>query len=355
MKIETYGAADLSESRLAGLFERLPDVSIAVVGDFFLDKYLIVDQALAEVSLETGLEAHQVVAKRCSPGAAGTVTNNLTALGVGAVYAVGFIGEDGEGFDLARGLEATGVRLDYLVRRGDLFTPTYTKPMLRDAGGSEREMSRLDVKNRQPLPREAEDAIIARLEECFATVDGVIVADQVQERDRGVITDRVRERLSQLAAAHPEKVTLVDSRARIGEYRNLTLKPNRAEAAHAIGGTGEPPIDRDEVAAIGLTLSRRSGRPAYVTLSEDGVLLCDGESDRVVHVPGVPVRGEIDPVGAGDSASAGIVAARCAGASPIEAALVANLVASLIVQQIGTTGTTSPARVVDRHRLARSL
>ncbi len=65
-------------------------------------------------------------------------------------------------------------------------------------------------------------------------------------------------------------------------------------------------------------------------------------------VPGYPVEGPIDVVGAGDSATAGIVSALLSGASRLEAAAVGNLVASITVQQLGTTGTANPRQVIDR-------
>ena len=67
----------MSSDRLRELVDRFPQARIAVIGDFFLDKYFDVDPALAEVSLETGKTAHQVAAIRHSPGAAGTVVCNL--------------------------------------------------------------------------------------------------------------------------------------------------------------------------------------------------------------------------------------------------------------------------------------
>ena len=57
-------------------------------------------------------------------------------------------------------------------------------------------------------------------------------------------------------------------------------------------------------------------------------------------MPGLEVAGPIDIVGAGDSVAAGIVSALCAGASNPEAALVGNLVASITIQQLGTTAET---------------
>jgi sugar/nucleoside kinase (ribokinase family) len=64
---------------------------------------------------------------------------------------------------------------------------------------------------------------------------------------------------------------------------------------------------------------------------------------RAVRVPE-----PTDPTGAGDSATAGAVLAICAGASPTEAALVANLVASITVQQLAVTGTASPDQLGPR-------
>jgi sugar/nucleoside kinase (ribokinase family) len=65
--------------------------------------------------------------------------------------------------------------------------------------------------------------------------------------------------------------------------------------------------------------------------------------------PAQPVRGPIDIVGAGDSATSGIVASLLRGASDFEAADVANLVAGITIQQLGTTGTATPQQVLARH------
>ena len=187
---------------------------------------------------------------------------------------------------------------------------------------------------------------------------------QVQERNQGVVTDRVRARLAELASIYPGKVFSVDSRTRIGEFRGLTLKPNRSEAALALDAAHSGEVSRERAAEIGLALSHRSGRPVYLTLSEDGVLVCAAAGvpwgriaeaspaprNTCIHVAGVAASGPIDPVGAGDSACAGIVSALCAGATPAEAALVGNLVASITIQQLGTTGAAAPSEVLARYR-----
>jgi len=335
----------MDQGRLDALLDRLPAVRVLVVGDFFLDKYLTIDRQLAEVSLETGLEAHQVVEVRTSPGAAGTVASNLRALDVGVV-ALSIIGDDGQAYELLQGLVARGVDIGPLLQRPDRFTPTYTKPMLREADGQEHELQRLDIKNRTPLLEAVEQTLIARLREIVPRVDGVVISDQVQERNCGVITDRVRDEIAALARAHPQQVFIADSRERIGLFREVIVKPNLHEALQAVGVTEGKPSGLARAEACAVELNRRTRRPAFVTLAAEGILVHTGKACQ--HVPVVPVTGPIDVVGAGDSVMAGIVAALCAGAEPEEAALVGNLVASITIQQIGTTGTASRRQVRER-------
>jgi rfaE bifunctional protein kinase chain/domain len=335
----------MNRDRLDALLDRLPTVSVLVVGDFFLDKYMIIDRQLAEVSLETGLEAHQVVEVRTSPGAAGTVASNLRALDVG-VLALSVIGDDGQAYELLQGLVACGVDIGPLLQRPDRFTPTYTKPMLREAGGQEHELQRLDIKNRTPLPEAVEQTLIARLREIVPRVHGVVISDQAQERNCGVITDRVRDEIAVLARAHPQQIFVADSRERIGSFREVIVKPNLREAVQAVGVAKDGVSELVLAEECAVELNQHTHCPVFITLGAEGILVWSGEAGW--HVPAVPVTGPIDVVGAGDSVMAGIVAALCAGAKPEEAALVGNLVASITIQQIGTTGTASRQQVRER-------
>lgn len=350
----------LTSDRFLEILEGFPRVRLAVFGDFFLDKYLVIDPVLAELSLETGLEAHQVVAMRSSPGAAGTVTNNLAALEIGSIHAVGAIGDDGNGYELRQGLQRTGVNMEHLLVLDEIFTPTYTKPMVIAEDGGECESNRVDIKNRRPLSEVVQQRLIAELLAVLDEVDAVIIADQVEEPHLGVVTDWVREQLAEIAAKHPEKVFFADSRASIAAFRNMIIKPNAREAALCLesgpeartaaeeGQTAlETCATMDELSEMGRELALRNGRPVYVTLGPEGMLVCTAEG--ATHVPGIPVEGPTDICGAGDSATAGIVAALCAGATSEEAALFGNLVASITVQQIGTTGTASPTAVLQRY------
>ena len=70
----------MNNERFHAIANRYPQLRIGVVGDFFLDRYLHIDPAKAETSIETGLPVYNVVEVRSQPGAAGTILNNLVAL-----------------------------------------------------------------------------------------------------------------------------------------------------------------------------------------------------------------------------------------------------------------------------------
>jgi rfaE bifunctional protein kinase chain/domain len=335
----------LTTTRLDAILDRLPRLTLGVVGDLFLDRYLDIDATLTEPSIETGLDAYQVVRVRPSPGAAGTVINNLAALGVGRVHVISVAGDDGEGYELGQALDARKV-VDrsrvFVAREGGFHTPTYTKPMLQEAGQPARELNRLDIKNRGRLPRAAEEHVLRALVEAWPKIDALLVMDQVSDEDCGVITGSVRAKLAGLGQADPGKFILADSRERIGLFQSMAIKPNQAECERASGGAGAEAGARE--------LARRSGRAVFCTRGERGILVVQPRNTATQEVPAFPVHGPIDIVGAGDSTSAAIASAVAAGADLVEAAAFGNLVASITIQQLGTTGTASPAQVRARWR-----
>lgn len=350
----------LDRERLEAILRAAPRLTVGLVGDLFLDRYLHLMPGVREWSLETGLEAYQVEQVRNVPGALGTVMNNLAALGVGLLVPVSVIGDDGHGYDLIREVRKLPVDPAHLLCLPDRLTPTYTKPLAPQADGTWRELNRLDVRTRGPLSEEATAELTRRVVEVFHSSDGVIVLDQLVDADQGVVHRGVRRLLAALGREHPEKLLFVDSRGFLGQFEAAMLKGNRGEVLRAaavetvadpLASPAQPDTSRD--AALALVegalgqLTAKTGRAAFCTLGSDGILVAP-PSGRPQRVPAVPVRGPIDIVGAGDAATSGLVLAMLAGASLCEAAMFANLVASITIQQLGTTGTATPDQVRQR-------
>lgn len=334
----------LSTQRLHTVLDNFPRLTIALVGDLFLDRYLEIDAAADEPSIETDLTAYQVTRVRNSPGALGTVMNNLAALGVGRLLPVTVIGDDGHGYDLRRELEKLPVDPQHVLGDAARLTPTYTKPLRSEVGSGWRELNRLDVRTRGPLTPATETRLLRRLDEAFEQADGVIVLDQINEPEWGVLNRRVREQVERLARRAPDKLVLIDSRRRLGEFSFGFLKGNRDELLSA---ARIPKGDTADLSRAALELARRTGRPVFATMGESGILI-GGPDGQSHHVPAVPVSGPIDIVGAGDSVTAALAASLLSGTAVREAAEVACLVASITIEQLGATGVASPAQVLNR-------
>ena len=241
----------MTVGRLRQILDRFDRVRVLVIGDFFLDKYLMVDAGLTERSIETGLPAYQVVEKRVWPGGAGAVAANLRALGAGTVQALGLVGRDGEGYELRTSLEALGVGTALLVETEEYFTPTYTKPVWRGAGPSA--MNRLDIRAASRAAGRGQRVRIW-LRKSVAAADAVVVADQVPERNCGVITDAVRAGFRHWRA--PSGYCL---HRRLADARRRVSGPLR----EAESGRGDPRGFRRGAGRAGVRgdVGRRAGAP----------------------------------------------------------------------------------------------
>ncbi|MBM3860259.1 MAG: carbohydrate kinase [Verrucomicrobia bacterium] len=320
----------MNSTRFNAITSRYRKLRIAVVGDFCLDRYLEIDPSKRETSLETGLPVHNVVATRAQPGGAGTILNNLVALGIGTIWPVGFCGDDGEGYELRRALD--GLPLDHFFQTRQRRTFTYCKPML--AG---KELNRLDTKNWTPTPVAVQSAIIKSVRELAPKVDAIILLDQVDVAETGVVTKRLLSAIHQLASKH---FIIGDSRRGVRGWPPIALKMNANElVATGCGSAAE--------------LACRNKCPVFVTLAEKGIIgaLPDG---TVEQVPALPVRGPIDIVGAGDAVTANLAASLAAGATLREALELANAAASVVIHKLGTTGTATVRELKSRIAMTES-
>lgn len=334
----------MNQDRFRRITGRYASLRVAVVGDFCLDRYLEIDPARAETSIETGLPVHNVIRVRGQPGAAGTILNNLVALGIGQVLAVGFCGEDGEGYELKRALAALpAVNLDHFTTTAERRTFVYCKPLILEPGQPPRELNRLDSKNWSETPAELQRELAARVTALAEHVDALILMDQVDLAETGVVCRPVCDAARRAIERRPQLLVLADSRRGVQHFPPLGLKINADELARLCGRKIESPdAARNEAAR----LSERRGQPVFVTLAERGIVgAAPGQSAG--HVPAYPVHGPIDIVGAGDATMANLTAALAGGADLTEAMQLAMAGASVVIHQLGTTGTATVAQLAE--------
>ncbi|WCJ60360.1 PfkB family carbohydrate kinase [Fontisphaera persica] len=328
--------------RFQSLAVRYRQLRFAVVGDFCLDRYLEIDPRLQEFSLETGLPVHNVVNVRAEPGGAGTILNNLCALGA-TVYPIGFYGVDGEGFELRRALaRRVGVQLDFLIETASRRTFTYCKPLVVEPGQPPRELNRLDSKNWSATPFELRKKLADAVLHVGQSVDGLVVLEQTDMADTGVVTPEVLRAVAELQRARPALPIIADSRRGLRGYPPVIFKMNRREFLALIGAPEN--TDLTDCLPMAAAFARETGRPVFVTLAEQGMLGASPEGS-FHHQPALPVRGPIDIVGAGDAVTANLLCALAAGATLAEAMEIAAAAASVVIHKLGVTGTATPQEI----------
>jgi len=304
---------------------------VLVAGDVCLDRWCRYDPAQGLASRETGLPRVGVVSTEVTAGAAGTIANNLAALGAGRAAVLGVVGEDGFGWELDRALRARGIDADLLIRSAEVPTFTYTK-LINDST-DEEDLPRIDFIHTREISRELESRVVDSFLRVAGDFDVVIISDQAETAAGGVVTQRMREALTEVA---PKKIVWVDSRIRAEHFRGVILKPNSDEAE----GASVRALGRVDYAAL---REHTSARSLIVTFGGEGALVIDERGQTMV--PGRAVEKPVDICGAGDSFSAGAAMTLAVTGSAVEAARFGNLVASITIMKKGT-GTASPEEVM---------
>jgi bifunctional ADP-heptose synthase (sugar kinase/adenylyltransferase) len=173
-------------------------------------------------------------------------------------------------------------------------------------------------------------------------VDALIVMDQMDVAGTGVITPRLLQQLPPPNPGTRDFPIIADSRRGLRGYPPVIFKMNAAELAALAGlPTG---LSLELIKSSALMLARQNGRAVFVTLAERGIIGAD-PAGGVEHVPALPLRGPIDVVGAGDSVTANLAAALAAGATLREAIEFAIIASSIVVHQLGTTGTAGVKQI----------
>jgi len=322
----------ISDFNVYKIIDRLKDtgnITITVIGDYSLDKYVYSDPERDELSVETGLVAYQIHDTARYAGIGGTVTNNLRCIGVN-VICIGLVGNDGEGFELIRELKKTGADIEKMVVSDEIQTNTYLKPMRGQNRQDSVEMNRLDFRNFKATSGDVEDEIIKNFRNAVSVSKGVIITDQFIDRNHGVITDKVRAEISRIALEYPDVFFCADSRGFIIEFENVMQKCNESEAKKTINKIK----------------NRKSEKPRFVTLGGKGIKIYSEK--ETVLVPSFKAKPPLDFCGAGDATNAGIMTGLTLGLEIEEAVLLGACMASITIEQIGVTGVAYIEQIIDR-------
>jgi rfaE bifunctional protein kinase chain/domain len=329
----------MKKEKLQKILDEISLVRIVVIGDFCLDAYWFIDEAMSEISIETNVATRPVAVQRYSLGGAGNVTNNLAALGIKDIRAFGVIGTDPFGAEMVRIMKETGIKTDNLIIQNDSWsTHTYAKPYIDD-----RELNRVDFGNYNVLSEVSAHKLIDNLRHDISEVDIVIINQQVPS---GIHTDYFRPKLAELILQFPQKTFIVDSRSYNDYYNGAIRKMNDTEAMRLCGiiKKSDEVVPHSEILSAAGKLFDRYNKPLFITRGSRGSMTIDEKG--ISEIPGMMILSRVDTVGAGDSYLAGAASALAAGFSMNDAATLGTYVAGVTVQKLFQTGTATPEEIL---------
>lgn len=312
----------------------IPSLRVALIGDGCVDIYWHADMRLSELSREVPQHPLPVVREQFSLGAGANVLANLAALGARNIRYVGCIGNDWRSVIFRKLLAECGISDEYLVSSDRLVTAAYCKPIRHGISPVTSEDPRLDFVNRSPIPEDLDEKLRLYLLQAAEDSDILIVCDQFAN---GCISEKTIDLINELGK---KMCVIVDSRSRIGLFKNVIVKPNEVEACACLQLPVETIYETNGPERIVGAMSKNTGCGALVTLGEQGAIWC--EDGICTQVAAVKVQPPIDFVGAGDSFLAGFSLAYIQKESPKTALEFANLVSSITIKKLGITGTASP-------------
>ena len=327
----------LSAARVRQLLAGAHQSRVLVIGDAMLDHFI--RGSVARISPEAPVPVVDFEGESFMPGGAANVARNLTALRV-RTELLGAVGRDAAAHQLKDLLN------DYAIGcRGLLSARTRATSVKTRVVAHKQQVVRIDRETRDGLSAALTRQLLDILRSMIRETAAVIVGDY----GKGVVTQPLLEELKGLCRRRGVWLSLDPKPVHHLNLSGLSLiTPNRKEAFELAGlpdDTRHPdPLADAKLMCVAERLLNEL-RPAVllITLGELGMLLCR-HGQKPFHIPTV-AQEVFDVSGAGDTVIATFTLAIAAGASPLEAAIISNHAAGIVVGKVGTA-TVTPAELL---------
>ena len=312
---------------MLALLEKLHSLRILVIGDLMLDHYIWGD--VHRISPEAPVPVIHVVRDSWAAGGAANVALNLAGLGV-TTRILGYVGNDEAGVRLRDLLVEQNIEILPTCSATSSSPPTIVKTRVI---ARTQQLCRIDREQAHcHYQIDAATDFDSLLAGALADCDAVILSDYA----KGVITQEMIDNVLKHARSRNLLVAIDPKPTRELLIRDAgLLTPNRSEALQLAGlpepHPGEPyPLE----AACQAIHDRHAPDILILTLGADGMAV--SRVGRIEAVLPTQAREVFDVSGAGDTVIATLTAAIAAGATPIDAARLANTAAGIVVAHMGT-------------------
>ena len=317
---------------LAELVEQFPSKTIVLLGDFVADEFQFGE--ISRVSREAPVLILRHRDTQLVPGGGANAANNLAALGA-RVLPITVVGEDSAGDALISYFRGKGVDVSGIFRAKGWMTPTKARILAGWPHTVGQQVLRVDREPRTPFPEAIRRKLQAALKKKLRRAHALAISDY----GFGVATANVVRRA--VSKRRNKLLVTLDARYSLHAYARMgftSATPNEAE------------LEALHHTSIGQNLSEliRCGCETLATMKLHALLVTRGRDGMALFESGgrltqIPVHGSdqaVDVTGAGDTVLAAYTLALACGASPLEAAHIANIAGGLVVMKRGTATVT---------------
>jgi D-beta-D-heptose 7-phosphate kinase/D-beta-D-heptose 1-phosphate adenosyltransferase len=314
----------LNPSRAAMLVKRLPDVPVLIIGDTMLDHFII--GSVHRLSPEAPVPVVEFREDTYRLGGAANVAQNVAALGARPSI-VGVIGEDDAGGRLRAILESVGADVSGLLTCAGRKTTVKTRVVTE----RHQQIARIDYETAEDVDAPTENRLIHAMRRAVNDAGVAVISDYV----KGVATRAVCQAL--ITDCRPRRPVIVDPKVpHITDYAGATvIKPNQLEAETATQGRVR--TDNEARLAARALKVATDCENVIITRGREGMWLLGDEYEGGIRATAGEV---VDVTGAGDTVTAVLALALGAGASLIEATVLANVAAGIVVRKFGAATVT---------------
>jgi D-beta-D-heptose 7-phosphate kinase/D-beta-D-heptose 1-phosphate adenosyltransferase len=320
--------SELSAARVKHLIIEATRHKVLVLGDIMLDEFIW--GSVKRISPEAPVPVVQLERESFMPGGAANVARNLAALQVPSdLFSV--IGKDDAGKRLKGLLSEANVGSEGCLCSDSSVTTVKTRIIAH-----QQQVVRLDRECVSSPDKKAVCRLMRLIEEKLASAAALIIGDY----GKGIVTQPLLNWLKETCEVHGVWLSMDPKPAHTLDLSEVSLlTPNRKEAFELAGASdtvrcSDPLKDQDLLRVADTLLNTLRPGVLLITLGEHGMLLCE-DGKPCVHIPTV-AKQVFDVSGAGDTVIAIFTAAISAGGSPIEAAMLANCAAGVVVGKVGT-------------------
>jgi D-glycero-beta-D-manno-heptose-7-phosphate kinase len=319
--------APVSE-RLAAILKKSASTKIVVVGDTMIDEYFWGDVQRISPEAPVPVVAVESVTRRL--GGAANVVQNLASLGVHTSL-VSLCGNDDNGTLLLSMLADTGCDTSGVYQSPDRPTSIKTRIIARH-----QQVVRADRERIGDLNENENIALTAAFDRAIADAAAVIISDY----GKGVISPQFITHCIEKCRVESIFVSIDPKDRYMHLYTGASIITPNLKEAQVLLGIPHHPCDDPAIEALGWNLIDRYGLEyLLITLSERGMALFEKNGHRYYRLPTVAQK-VFDVTGAGDTVITVFSAAIAGGATPFEAAFLANHAAGITVAQLGTASVT---------------